>query len=97
MTRPSLRALDLMAFVSCQCGPSNRLDPSMQRTPDTSHVLIATNHIPPSDLSILRAAILQQQLRLPYDLSRLHVTHADGLCVPINVVCFQDRVLVWSW
>ena len=69
----------------------------MQRTPNTSHVLIAANHIPPSNLLILRPTILQQQLCLLYDLARLQVPHADSLCVAVNVVCLQDRVLVWSW
>lgn len=68
----------------------------MQRTPYASHVLIATNHILPPNLLVLRATVLQQQLRFPDDLARFQVPYTDSLGIAVDVVCLQDRVLVWS-
>ena len=66
----------------------------MQCTPNAPNVLIARHHIPAPNLPVLHPTVLQQQLRLPNDLSRLHVSHTDGLAVPVDVVRLYDRVFV---
>ena len=73
------------------------LNPPMQRTPHPPDPLVLTNHLPTSQLLILRPTIPQQSLRALHHSLHIHVPHTHGFLPPIDIVCFQHRVVVWTW
>lgn len=66
----------------------------MERTPDPSHALIFTQHVPAPNLSILATLTLDQQFTFLHDLLLLQIPDADGLLAAIDVVGAQDGVFV---
>jgi len=72
------------------------LDASMIRTPYASDVLVLRENILPSNLLVLFATSLHQQLGLLEHLLHLQVPHANGFLAAIDVVASEDWVFVWT-
>ena len=69
----------------------------MERTPDPSHALIFTQHVPAPNLSILATLTLDQQFTFLHDLLLLQISDADGLLAAVDVVGAQDGMFVRTW
>lgn len=69
-------------------------DATMHGTPDPSDVFVLRHDILASDQFILLATVSDQELGLFQNLLLFQVPHAHGLFAAVDVVRFQDRMLV---